>query len=93
MPVARLTLYSRPGCHLCDDMKATVRRVAREVPLLLEEVDISTDPAFEAQYGVEIPVLLVDGKKAAKYRIDEDGLRRILAGRSGGPGGAGSPGR
>jgi glutaredoxin len=89
MPIARLTLYSRPGCHLCDDMKAAVRRVARDVPFTLEEVDISTDPALEAQYGVEIPVLLVNGKKAAKYRIDDRELRRILEGRSGGPGRSG----
>ena len=64
-----LTLYSRPGCHLCDEMKAVVARVATAVPLALEEIDISTDPALEARYGLEIPVLLVDGKKAAKYRV------------------------
>ena len=81
--MSSLTIYSRPGCHLCDDMKAVVRTVARTVPLALEEVDISTDPALEAQYGLEIPVLMVDGKKAAKYRIGEEELRRLLAGRAG----------
>ena len=78
-----LTIYSRPGCHLCDDMKAVVRSVARTVPLSLDEVDISTDPALEAQYGLEIPVLMVEGTKAAKYRIGEEELRRLLAGRAG----------
>ena len=78
-----LTLYSRPGCHLCDEMKAVVKNVARTIPLSLEEIDISTDPALEAQYGLEIPVLLVEGKKAAKYRIGEEELRRLLAGRAG----------
>ncbi len=77
----QLTIYSRPGCHLCDDMKAIVERVARAVPLTLEEIDISTDPDLERRYGLEIPVLLVDGKKAAKYRIGEDELRKILQGR------------
>lgn len=73
-----LTIYGRPGCHLCEKMAAVVQRVAEQVPLTLQEVDISTDPALEAQYGVEIPVLLVNGKKAAKYRIsEEDLLRRI----------------
>lgn len=81
-----LTIYSRPGCHLCDDMKAVVHAVARTVPLSLEEVDISADPALEAQYGLEIPVLMVDGKKAAKYRVGEEDLRKILAGRAGRPG-------
>ena len=44
----------------------------------LEEIDISTDPELEARYGLEIPVLLVDGKKAAKYRVTEEELRRML---------------
>jgi len=75
-----LTLYSRPGCHLCDDMKAIVERVARTstpVPTI-EVIDISSDPELEALYGLEIPVLMVNGKKAAKYRVTEDGLRRML---------------
>jgi len=85
--VIPLTIYSRPGCHLCDEMKATVARVARTIPLSLEDIDISTDPTLEAQYGVEIPVLLVDGKKAAKYRVTEDELLRILQGREAKTGG------
>jgi len=75
-----LTLYSRPGCHLCDDMKAVVERVARTstpVPTI-EVIDISSHPELEALYGLEIPVLMVNGKKAAKYRVTEDGLRRML---------------
>jgi len=82
-PAIALTIYSRPGCHLCDDMKAVVRNVARTIPLSLEEIDISTDPSLEAQYGLEIPVLMVEGKKAAKYRVGEAELRKILAGRAG----------
>lgn len=75
-----LTLYSRPGCHLCDEMKAVVGRVVRSAPtrVMFSEVDISTDPELERQYGLEIPVLTVDGRKAAKYRIAEEQLRRIL---------------
>jgi glutaredoxin len=77
-----LTLYSRPGCHLCDDMKAVVERVARTstpVPTI-EVIDISSDREVEAIYGLEIPVLLFNGKKAAKYRVTEEGLRRMLSG-------------
>jgi len=81
--VIGLTLYSRPGCHLCDEMKAVVARVARTIPLSLREIDISTDAALDAEYGLEIPVLLVEGKKAAKYRIGEEELRKVLAGRAG----------
>ena len=79
-----LTLYSRPGCHLCDDMKAVVQRVLRSSPytISIEEIDISTDPDLEARYGVEIPVLLINGTKAAKHRVTEEELRRIVAGRA-----------
>ena len=78
-----LTLYSRPGCHLCDEMKAIICRVLQtaRTPIALEEVDISTDAALEARYGVEIPVLLIDGTKVAKYRIAEADLTRMLSGR------------
>jgi glutaredoxin len=76
-----LTLYSRPGCHLCDDMKAVLERAASSRPITIEIVDISDDPELEARYGLEIPVLLVDGKKAAKYRVTEQELLRILSAR------------
>ena len=46
-----LTLYSRPGCHLCDDMRAVIARVACTIPVTLQEVDISTDAELEARYG------------------------------------------
>lgn len=89
--VIALTLYSRPGCHLCDEMKAIVARVLREVdlPVTVDEIDISTDPALEALYGLEIPVLLVEGKKAAKYRVTDGELTRILRRRSDGSGESG----
>ena len=75
----RLTIYSKPGCHLCDDMKATVARTVEDrADISLEEIDISGDPSLMARYELEIPVLLIDGKKAAKYRISEGELRRKL---------------
>ena len=77
------------GCHLCDVMKETITRVAQDVPLTLEEVDISTDPALEARYGLEIPVLLMEGRKVAKYRVSEQELRRMLRSSAGEAGGAG----
>jgi len=77
----RLTLYSKPACHLCDEMKAIVRRVldGRDT-IFLEEIDISKDAALLALYELEIPVLLIDGRKAAKYRITEEELGRRLGG-------------
>jgi len=81
--VIALALYSRPGCHLCDDMKAVIARVARSVPLTLEEIDISGDADLEARYGVDIPVLMIEGRLAAKHRITEADLERLLRGRHG----------
>jgi Glutaredoxin-like domain (DUF836) len=83
--VIAFTIYSRPGCHLCDDMKALVERVAPTLgePSAIEVVDIAADADLESRYGLEIPVLLVNGKTAAKYRIAEAELRRIVAGRAG----------
>lgn len=83
-----LTLYSRPGCHLCDEMKAVIQRVigAADVSATVEEIDVSTDRSLEVRYGLEIPVLLMDGRKAAKYRVTEERLTRMLieaAGRAG----------
>lgn len=84
--IAHLTIYTRPGCHLCDDMKAIVARVAGALPhaIAIGEVDISSDRELERLYGEEIPVLFVNGRKAAKYRITESELRRILEARSSG---------
>jgi len=73
-----LELYSRPGCHLCDDLRALCRRLAAEFPLRLTEVDIDADPALAARYGEQIPVLFIDGRKAVKFRTTEAGLRRML---------------
>ncbi|HKB12817.1 MAG TPA: glutaredoxin family protein [Vicinamibacterales bacterium] len=75
-----LTLYSRPGCHLCEEMKVTIERVVKraDLDIRVEEIDISTDAALETRYGTEIPVLLVNGRKAAKYRVSEWELARLL---------------
>ena len=80
--MTRVTIYSRPECHLCEEMKAIVQIVGRDMPFDLDEIDISRDPSLEMRYGPEIPVLEIDGKKAAKFRVGEEELRRILSARS-----------
>ncbi len=74
----KIIIYSRPGCHLCDDMKDLVRKVSQTIPLTLEDIDIYGDDELEARYGLEIPVLFVEGKRVAHARIKEDALIRIL---------------
>ena len=75
-----LTIYSRPGCHLCDEMKAVVARTLGGMALAVtvSEIDVSTDPDLERRYGLEIPVLTLDGRKVAKYRVGEEELTRLL---------------
>jgi len=65
-------------------MKAIVVRVARTLPhaIAIDEIDISSDRELEGRYGQEIPVLFVNGRKAAKYRITERELKQILDARS-----------
>ncbi len=80
----RLTIYSKPGCHLCNDMKSLVHRVVTQHAdhtISIDEIDISTDPDLLDRYGLEIPVLLIDGKKVAKYRVTEEELILMLKGR------------
>jgi hypothetical protein len=62
-------------------MKAVVTRVIAKTSYTLEEIDISSNRELEARYGLEIPVLVVNGRKAAKYRVTEAELERLLAGR------------
>jgi glutaredoxin len=74
-----LTLYSRPECCLCEEMKAVLAQVRHGIPLELEEIDISLDPELETRFGQEIPVLFINGRKAFKYRLTASELRRRLA--------------
>ncbi len=75
----RLTLYGRADCHLCEEMHAVVARVAREAAVVLEQVDVDSDPALVAAYGADVPVLCVNGRRAFKHRVDAPALRARLA--------------
>ena len=75
---ARVTLYSKPGCHLCDDARAVVEGVCAELGESFEEVDITTSPDLMARYGEEIPVTFVDGRQHDYWRVDADRLRAAL---------------
>ncbi|RYB93584.1 glutaredoxin family protein [Nocardioides oleivorans] len=75
---ARVTLYSRPGCHLCDDARAVIARVCADVGETFEEVDIESDDGLEDRFGEEVPVTFVDGKQHDYWRVDETRLRKAL---------------
>ena len=74
----RITLYTRPGCHLCDDARVVVERVCADLGESFEEVDITTDDDLADRFGEDIPVTFVDGKQHDFWRVDENRLRAAL---------------
>ena len=75
----RITLIGKPGCHLCDDAREVVARVADEVGVGWEERSILDDPALHDAYWERIPVTLVDGEPHDFWRVDAGRLRAALA--------------
>jgi len=69
--VALVTLYGKPGCHLCDDAREVVERVRKQHPFELREVDISLDPVLFREYGERIPVLALDGEELFDHFVEE----------------------
>jgi len=76
---ARVTLYGRAGCHLCEDARTVIDRVCRDLGEDYVEIDIDGDDELRARYGDEVPVTLVDGKQHDFWRVDEHRLRMALA--------------
>ena len=74
----RVTVYMRPGCHLCDVAREVVEEVCADLGESFVEVDIDTDPQLLAAYGEEIPVTLVDGRRHDFWRVDPQRLRAAL---------------
>ena len=76
----RLTLYTRPGCHLCDTMKRAVDEIAQEDcgPVALREVDISGDVGLERRFGTDIPVLACGEQVLARVRTTRAALLKSL---------------
>lgn len=74
----RVTVYGKPGCHLCEDAVEVVARVCDDLGTSYVEVDITTDPELQRRYGEQIPVVLVDGAQHDFWRVDERRLRAAL---------------
>lgn len=73
-----VTLYTRPGCHLCEEAKAAIQPLLREFDAVLREVNIDGDTELTQQFGLDIPVIYIAGRKAAKHRVDARQFRRQL---------------
>ncbi|MDX6258498.1 MAG: hypothetical protein QOH84_186 [Kribbellaceae bacterium] len=77
-PAARVTLYGKPGCHLCDDARAIVTQVCAELGVTWSEIDITQDEQLVKEYGEQIPVTFVDGRQHDFWRVDPVRLKRAL---------------
>ena len=76
-----VVLYTRVGCHLCDEAKEQIHGLRKQAAFTFREVDIDLDPELRERYHEEVPVIFIDGKKAFKYRIDpRQFLKRLRAG-------------
>ena len=76
----KVTLYTRAGCHLCDDAKAVLDRARQRAAFALEVLDIDRDPELGRLYNEEVPVIAIDGVKAFKYRLtEEEFLKKLQA--------------
>jgi glutaredoxin len=75
---ARVIIYSRPGCHLCEEAKEAMRIAGCEDLYTLEEIDIEDDPELLERYTYEIPVITIDGVEAFRYRLGPEEFRARL---------------
>lgn len=73
-----VTLYGRPGCHLCDDARAVLQRMRATTPFDIEEIDITTDDSLHMRYLERIPVIAVAGVELFDHFVDEDALLRHI---------------
>ncbi len=70
-----VVLYTRPGCHLCEEAKAQIAPLLAQFGAALREVNVDDDPALRAQYSNDVPVLFLAGRKVAKHRVNFEQFR------------------
>jgi glutaredoxin len=80
----KVTLYTRPGCQLCEEMKEVIGRSGCAGLYELEELDIEGDPELFARYQFEIPVLFINGVEAFRHRVRADEFKAYVTGLAGG---------
>ena len=77
--MGRLTLLTRPDCGLCEEFLAELRTLGKQLPLPeIALLDVDSDPQLARKYGLDIPVLLLDGVSVCRHRLDEGELIRLL---------------
>jgi glutaredoxin len=78
--VTAVTLIGRRGCHLCDEARVEVLAARELQPFALTEVDVDSDPELRAEYGEQVPVVLVDDEMFSYFDVDRAALARRVAG-------------
>ena len=73
-----VTIYTRVGCHLCDEAKTAIAPLLNECGATVREIDIEGDATLTQRFGCDIPVIYIGRKKAAKHRVNLDQFRRQL---------------
>lgn len=73
-----IDIYSRPGCHLCDEAKAVVESLRERYAVVLGTINVESSTDLENRYGSEIPVVLINGEEAFRHRVDRTELERKL---------------
>ena len=79
LAVTEVLMYSRPGCGLCDRAREVILRERERIAFDYREVDISGDDALELEYGIRIPVVLVDGQELFEIEVDARALAEAVA--------------
>ena len=74
----RIDIYSRPGCHLCDEAKAVIEPLRERYAVVLRTINVESSADLEDRYGADIPVVFVNGNEAFRHRVDRFELERTL---------------
>jgi len=74
----RIEIYSRPGCHLCDQARAVIEEFRGTFAMMVQTVNVETAVELEKKYGMDIPVVFVNGEEAFRHRVDRSELERKL---------------
>ena len=80
MSKAHVIVYSRPGCHLCDEAKQAIQHSGCANEFVVDEVNIETSDELLAKYRYDIPVITIDGEEAFRHRVDPEKFRSLLGG-------------
>ena len=75
---AHVVVYSRPGCHLCDEAKATIEAAGEGDEFTFEEINIESDPALLVRYQYDIPVIAINGVETFMHRVDQAEFRKEI---------------